>query len=165
MCNMSEENLLTYFFGESAPEEEREIKNHVRQCQHCQAFLASLEQTNSALNRWSDEKPMPDTLEMIMENIPHQPQALPQRNDLSLAPVFAIVLSILTIFFALFIFKDQITTLPVLTDLKESWLGQLLGNFGVATISVIALGILASLAFAPILILEARSKKFKYYFN
>ena len=165
MCNMSAENLTTYFFCLCSQQEEREIKKHVIQCQDCQTFLASLERANNSLNGWFDEKPHPETLDIILQGITQSYESTPQKNNISLLPVLAITFSIFAILAAIFIFKDHIIMLPFFADLSNTWLGQLLGSFGVVVISVGFLGILASIAFAPILILEARSKKFKYYFN
>jgi hypothetical protein len=163
---MNKEHLLTLYFHEGTPQQEEDIKNHVDRCKECQNFLLTLDHTQQSLNQWIDEKPLPGTLDKIMEQVEEKPKNVVfNGSGIPVRPILKIAASIILIILGLFLLKDQITLLPILSDLNESWVGQVFGTFGVTAISFVLLGILVSLAISPVIIMETRTKKYRCYFN
>ena len=121
---------------------------------------------DQTMQQWQDETPLPGGFDLILAEIPvKQGEAAPVRAALSLKPLFPIVFSILAIFTVIFFFHDKLTLLPLWETLKECWCVRYFGSLGASAALVILTGILITLSVSPILILEAKSKKYRYYFN
>ncbi|NIM11794.1 MAG: hypothetical protein GTO45_06715 [Candidatus Aminicenantes bacterium] len=169
MCNMNKNHLLTLFFHEGSRRQEKEIQTHVNQCKECQDYLLILQQTHQSLQQWNDESPPSNTLDSILANIPEVPEIQKKpaaaKPGLSITPVFMIPFAIGLILAIIFFLRDKITLLPFLETLKTSWLGQILGSFGVTAMLFFLLGICVTLALTPVLIMESRSNKHRYKYS
>lgn len=80
MCDMNKNHLLTLFFHEGTPREEKEIQKHVDQCGECRDYLLTLDHTHNILHEWKDEAPLPNTLDMILADIP-EPRVKPSHAE------------------------------------------------------------------------------------
>ena len=166
MCDMNKNRLLTLYFHEGTRREEREIQKHVNGCSDCRDYLLTLDQTNQTLQHWENQSPLPNTLDLIMANIPvKQMKPAAVRPTLSIAPILTILFSIVAILGIIFLVHDKIALLPFWEALKEWWLVRFFGSFGVTTLLFFLLGIFVTLSLAPILILDLQSKKYRYSFN
>lgn len=166
MCNMNKNHLLTLFFHEGTPREEKEIQKHVDECGDCRDYLLTLERTHGTLHEWKDEAPLPNTLEMILADIPEtrvKPAAA--KPALAIAPLLSIIASILVILGVILLIHDKVTLLPIWESVKEWRSVQFFGSFGVTAVLFFLAGIFVTLTLAPILILELQSKKYRYRFN
>ncbi len=56
-CNVKKENLLTFFYGECAEDEQERIEEHVAACAVCRRELNALASTQALLRAWPDETP------------------------------------------------------------------------------------------------------------
>lgn len=165
-CKMNKNNLLTLYFHEGTNREEQEIQKHVDGCKDCQAYLLSLEQMDQTLHQWQDEAPLPNTLDVIMAKIPRkQSRPVAVRPTVSIAPILTIVFSVLCILALIFFLHDKIALLPFWQTLKEYWCFRLFGSFGTTTTLFFLFGLFVTLSITPVLILESKSKKYRYYFN
>jgi hypothetical protein len=173
-CNMNKNNLLTLYFHEGIEKEEQEIQKHVAQCEECRTYLLSLEQVDQGIHLWQDETPLPNTWDLIeaqllLEPAPvKQKQSVPARSTIPftpITPIVTIIFSAVAILTVIFFLHDKITLLPVWQTIKEYWYFRFLGTFGVTAALVFLLGFFFTLAITPVLILEAKTKKYRYYFN
>jgi len=161
MCDMNKNRLLTLFFHEGTLREEREIQKHVNGCSDCRDYLLTLDRTNQTLQQWKNESPLPNTLDLIMANIPaKQMKSAAVRPAISIIPILTILFSIVAILGIIFLVHDKVTLLPFWETLKEWWLVRFFGSFGVTTILFFLLGIFVTLSLAPVLILDLQSKKY-----
>lgn len=166
MCNINKNLLLDLYFHEISGKEEQKIRNHVQQCSQCREYLLTLEQTHQSLHQWQDQSPLPETLDLIMEKIP-EPTPKPASANLAqaAAPFIKIVVSILAVVLALVFLHNQVTQFSFWETLQEWWFVKLFGSFGVTAVLFFLLGTFITLALSPVLILESKSRKYKYYFS
>jgi len=169
MCNINKNHLLTLFFHEGTPREEKEIQMHVSECKECRDYLLILEQTRQTLHRWNDDAPPPNTWDSILVHLSEAPETRKKPADaeagLAVKPVLIILASIGFILALISLVRGKITWLPVREILENSWLGQFLGSFGVMAILFFFLGLFITLAITPVLMLERQSGKYRYNFN
>ncbi len=166
MCNENKNHLLTLYFHEGTNKEEQEIQNHVDQCSECLEYMLVLEKTDKVLLQWKEEKPLPNTLDLILENIPETlPTQAEEVPGSPIAPLLALFFSIIGIFFIISLVHDKITILPFWDILKDIFPVRVLGSFGVTAILFFLVGIFVTLALTPVLIMETQSKKNRYYFG
>lgn len=166
MCNINKNLLLDLYFHEASGKEEQKIRKHVQQCSECREYLLTLEQTHQSLHQWQDQSPLPNTLDLIMGKIP-EPKAKPASANLAraAAPFIKIVFSILAVLVVLVFLHNQVTHFSFWETLQEWWFVKLFGSFGVTAVLFFLLGTFITLALSPVLILESKSRKYKYYFS
>lgn len=169
--HMNKNNLLTLYFHEGTKKEEQEIQKHVAQCKECRDYLLSLEQVDRGLHLWQAETPLPNTLDIIMAQLPLEPAPVKQkkpvaaRSVIPFTPIVTIILSAAAILAVIFFLHDKITLLLSWQTIKEYWYFRVLGTFGTTAALVFLFGLFVTLAITPVLILEAKTKKYRYYFN
>lgn len=166
MCNINKNLLLGLYFHEISGKEEQKIRKHVEQCNQCREYLLTLEETNQSLHQWQDQSPLPNTLDIIMEKIP-DPQQKPAsaKPALTAAPFIKILFSILAVLVVLVFLHHQVTHFSFWETLQDWWFVKFFGSFGVTMVLFFLLGTFITLAFSPVLILESKSRKYKYYFS
>jgi hypothetical protein len=166
MCNINKNRLLTVYFHEGTDKEEREIGKHIDQCDECRDYLALLGKTDNTLLHWKEEKPLPKTLDLILETIPReQPKEVEATSGAPVVPLLALLFSIIGIFNIISFVHEKITMLPFWSAIADSWPVRFLGSFGVTAILFFLVGIFLTLALTPVLILDAQSKKNRYNFG
>ncbi len=172
--NINRNSLLELFFNESEKELPRDIREHIDSCDACRDYLVQLREIDNSLDQWQDEAPSPGIFDLIMTRIDANAstvQAKPRlaastaREKVTFAPLILLILSILTILGAIFLLHNNLTLLPVWETLKNSWFVDVFGSFGVTAFLFFLFGLLVTLSIAPVLILEAKSKKYRYYFS
>lgn len=165
-CKMNKNKLLALYFQEGTKREEREIRKHVDTCAECRAYLLSLDKLDRTLHLSQDEEPLPNTLDLIMAEIPvKQRKPGVVKPAVSFTPILSLVFSVAAILSAILFLHDKIALLPFWETLKECWCVKILGSMGTTTMLIFLFGLFITLALSPVLILEAKSKKYKYYFN
>ena len=166
MCNINKNLLLDLYFHEISGKEEHKIRKHVEQCSQCREYLLTLEQTNQSLHQWQNQSPLPNTLELILEKLP-EPEPKPASANLAraAAPFIKIVFSILAVLVVLVFLHHQVTHFSFWGTLQEWWFVKFFGSFGITLVLFFLLGAFITLAFSPVLILESKSRKYKYYFS
>lgn len=165
-CKMNKNKLLALYFNEGTKREEREIRKHVDTCDECRAYLSSLDKLDQTLHLWQDEEPLPGTLDLIMAEIPvNRRKPAEAKPAFSFTPILSLVFSAAAILTAIIFLHDKIMLLPFWETIKECWCVKAFGSFGTTAMLVFLFGLFITLAITPVLILEAKSKKYKYYFN
>jgi hypothetical protein len=166
MCNINKNHLLTLYFHEGTAKEEQKIQSHVNRCDECRDYLLQLEQTDNMLIQWKEEKPLPNTLDLILGEIPLEATTpVELKTSPSITPLLALLFSIIGLFIIISISHDKVTILPFWSTLKDIWPVRAIGSFGVMMILFFILGIFITLALTPVLIMEIQSKKHRYYFG
>jgi len=151
--------LLAVHFGEADPRTAAETRAHVETCATCRGYLAELEDVTEALAAWTDERPRVGLADRIIGHavsLPQRPVAVARRPTAGALPLLGAL--------------PLIVALMVLIRLVAGWLPALsfwprldqwpaLAPFvplAAATLAVMAIGGLATLAAAPALVLENR---------
>jgi len=84
-------SLLKLFYKEASPQEESELRKHLTTCKECQKYMQFLNRMGATLDKLPEERPLPNTFEKIIENIPvKQPRTVFARPTISAAPFFKI---------------------------------------------------------------------------
>ncbi len=170
-CRMNKNHLLALYFHEGTKKEEQEIQKHVARCAECRAYLLSLEQVDRGLQLWQDETPLPNTWDIIEAQTLLEPAPVMQkkpaaaRSVVPFTPIVTLILSTAAILAVIFFLHDKITLLPAWQTIKEYWYFRFFGTFGVTTALVFLFGLFVTLAITPVLILEAKTKRYRFYFN
>jgi Ca-activated chloride channel family protein len=64
--------ISAYLDGETTPEEEALLQQHIKECASCQAFLGSTQKLSSLMKAWNDEKLSPDSEQEIRKKYHNQ---------------------------------------------------------------------------------------------
>ena len=163
MCEMNKNHLLDFFFGELTGRDRKRIQSHIQLCPQCRKYLDTLKHTRDRLHQWPDERPHPDTLDQIMKNIPEtRIKQAETKPAFRLVPLLWIPLSAVSILITIYLVKDNLTRLPIWHTLKNVWVVQQLGSFGMTMILFLLAGILITLLVTPILIFESQNKHYGF---
>jgi hypothetical protein len=161
-CPSAEGNrngLLALHFREGDAVAAAETRTHVEGCLPCRRYLAALSEVEEALAGWQNEMPLRGMAERIVARAVSAPQppfavARPPAVDalplLGLLPVMGAFLMLIRLVAA---------RLPALAfwPRLEQWPAlQPIVPFAAATVALLAVGGLATLAAAPALVLETR---------
>jgi anti-sigma factor RsiW len=160
-CPSAEGNrnaLLALHFGECDARTGAEVRAHVESCPACGQYLATLSELDELLAKWHDDAPPAGMGEGIVARAVRSPQPPPRMVRpragalplLGLLPVMGALVALIRLVAA---------WLPVLSFWPplEQWPAlQPVVPFVAATLTLLVLGGLATLAAAPALVLEAR---------
>jgi hypothetical protein len=164
-CPSAEGNrnaLLAFHFGEGDAVTAAETRTHVEGCLPCRQYLASLSELEAALGAWRDDVPPAGMAERIVAHAVSAPQppfavARPPGLDalplLGLVPVMGAVLMLIRMVAArlpALWFWPRLEQWPALEPIVP---------FAAATVALLAVGGLATLAAAPALMLETRRQE------
>ena len=152
--------LLKVFYGEASADEERDARKHLADCEDCRGYLQLLNQLGMELDRVPEEQPLPETFDLIMNNIPvEQPKvSFVRKPVVSALPFFQIAFSLLFIVLSIYFVESKISLLPIWSTLQESWLIQTIGSFGFVMLVFFAIGTFITLSLAPILYFDINKK-------
>ena len=135
----------------------REAAAHVLVCAACREYREALRAVDDALQAWADEDPPPGMAEAVLARATSAPQLpAPARGEsnpallVALLPAMAAVVAVVRSAGARLVdlsYWDVLAPWPSL---------QLLAPFAAAAAGMLLLGGLASLAIAPVLVLENR---------
>jgi len=159
MPHENKDELLRLFYREAAPPEEQKARQHFAACEDCREYMRFLTQMNSTLNRWQDEKPLPETFDRILAGIPpERPQAIHAWPAVSARPIFTIAFALVFIVLLIYFVQSRISMFPFWTSWSQHWIIQTLGSFGFVAVAFLALGTFITLSLAPILYFELNKR-------
>ncbi|MCU0644834.1 MAG: hypothetical protein MUC94_11295 [bacterium] len=157
MDHHNKNNILALFYQETTGQNQQKFMQHIQQCESCQEYLDTLKKTESLLNEWTDEIPLTDSFDAIMQNISPiaiRPKQLPP--DFSFRPIIHIAFALAFIVISIYLAQTKISLLPFWQSLKDWWLVQAFGGFGIVIILFFCIGTFITLALTPILFLKTR---------
>jgi anti-sigma factor RsiW len=160
-CPSAEGNrnaLLALHFGECDALAAAETRTHVEACPACGEYLATLSELSESLTKWHDEAPPAGMGQRIVAQAVRSPQppfgvARPPADALPLLGLLPVMGALLTLIRLVAAWLPALSFWPRL----EQWPAlQPIVPFAAATVALLALGGLATLAAAPALVLETR---------
>ncbi len=155
----NKDTLLSLFYHEALPQDEKRTRQHLATCEDCRKYWQVLNRMNSALSQWQDEKPLPDTFDRILANIPpEQPAVIYARPAISARPIFNIAFALLFILLLIYFVQSRITMLPIWQTFEQYWFVQALGSFGFVVLAFLGIGTFITLSLAPILYFDLNKK-------
>ena len=151
--------LLSLFYREVSPQEEQNLRHHLASCEDCRGYMKQLQQMDSTLNHWQDERPLPQTFDTILKTIPAaQPQFIHARPVISAKPIFNIVFALVSILLFIYFVQSKISMLPVWQSLEKFWVIQTIGSFGFVALAFFGIGTFIALSLAPILYFDLNKR-------
>jgi len=152
-------SLLKLFYKEASPQEESELRKHLTTCKECQNYMQFLNRLGATLDKLPEERPLPNTFDNIMENIPvKQPRTVFARPTISAAPFFKIAFSMVFIVLLIYFVQSKISLLPIWDSLQKFWLIDAIGSFGLMMLIFFIVGTFITLSLAPILYFDINRK-------
>lgn len=152
-------SLLKLFYREASPQEESELRKHLTTCKECQNYMQFLNRMGATLDKLPEERPLPNTFEKIMENIPvKQPRTVFARPTISAAPFFKIAFSMVFIVLLIYFVQSKISLLPIWDSLQKFWLVDAIGSFGLMMLIFFIVGTFITLSLAPVLYFDINRK-------
>ena len=160
MPHENKNQILSLFYHEGTYREQKKIRKHVQTCDSCQEYLHELKRTEFALNKLKEEKPLPNTLDMILENIPSvQPKLAKQKKVLPVLPFIHISSSILFILSLLYIIHNKFSVSSLWQSLEKYAVLQSIGSFGVIIFVFFCIGTFITLALFPTLFFDSQKQE------
>ena len=118
-----------------------------------------LNRMGTTLDKLPEERPLSNTFERIMENIPvKQPRTAFARPTISAAPFFKIAFSMVFIVLLIYFVQSKISLLPIWDSLQKFWLVDAIGSFGLMMLIFFIVGTFITLSLAPILYFDINRK-------
>jgi hypothetical protein len=163
-CPSAEGNrnaLLALHFGECDARTAAELGVHVEGCLPCRQYVAALEELGQAMAGWQNEMPLPGMAERIVAGAIRSPQppsrvARPRAGALPLLGLLPVMGALVALIRLLAAWLPALSFWPPL----EQWPAlQPVVPFVAATLALLVLGGLATLAAAPALVLETRRQE------
>jgi hypothetical protein len=163
-CPSAEGNrnaLLALHFGEGDALGAAEMRVHVEGCLPCRQYVAALKELGEALGRWEDDAPPAGLGQRIVAEAARSPQppprmARPRADALPLLGLLPVMGALVTLIRLVAGWLPALSFWPRL----EEWPAlQPVVPFVAATLALLALGGLATLAAAPALVLETRRQE------
>ena len=159
MPHENKDTLLALFYHEVSPPEEQKIRAHLADCEDCRAYIRLLQRMDSALSQWPEARPLPDTFDRILANIPSERlRASYVRPAVSARPIFNIAFAMISILLLIYFVQSQISVLPLWQSLAQSWVIQALGSFGFVALVFFGAGTFITLSLAPILYFDLNKR-------
>jgi len=159
MPHENRDALLSLFYHEASPPEEQKMRQHLASCEDCREYMQVLSRMNTALSHWQDEKPLSDTFDRILANIPpEQPRAIYVKPGISARPIFNIAFALISILLLIYFVQSQISALPLWQSLAQYWIVQALGSFGFVALAFLGIGTFITLSLAPILYFDLNKR-------
>lgn len=158
MQHPNKNDLLSIYYNEKIkPGAKETILSHVDSCQTCQNYIKTLHRVDDALTHWQDEKPLPQALDNIMENISAaQTKPVQSRQFIPIMPILQIAFSICFILLIIYIIQSKIIISPIWQTINQFWFVETFGSFGFVLILFFCIGTFLTLSFTPILILDLK---------
>ncbi len=155
----NKDTLLRLFYHEASPQEEQRTREHLAACEDCRQYWQVLNRMNSALNQWQDEKPLSDTFDRILANIPpEQPAVIYARPAISARPIFNIAFALLFILLLIYFVQSRISMFSFWQFLEQYWIVQALGSFGFVALAFFGIATFITLSLAPILYFDVNKR-------
>lgn len=159
MPHENKDTLLARFYHEVPPPEAQKIREHLAACEDCRKYMHLLSQMNFALNQWPEAKPLPDTFDRILANIPPERWHVPYvKPAVSARPIFNIAFAMIAILLLIYFVQSRMSQLPFWAALEQNWLVQTLGSFGFVALVFFVVGAFVTLSLAPILYFDLNKR-------
>lgn len=159
MPHENKDTLLSLFYQEISSPEERKIREHLASCAECREYMRLLHQMNLTLNQWPEARPLPNTFDHILANIPPERlRASYVRPRTSARPIFNIAFAMLSILLLIYFVQSEVSMLPIWQSLSQYWIVQALGSFGFVALAFLGIGTFITLALAPILYFDLNKR-------
>jgi hypothetical protein len=159
MPHKNKDTLLSLFYHEASHQDEQRARQHLAACEDCRKYWQVLNRMKSALNYWQDERPLSDTFDRILANIPpEQPAVIYTRPAISARPIFNIAFALIFIVLLIYFVQSRITMLPIWQTFEQYWFIQALGSFGFVVVVFLGIGAFITLSLAPILYFDLNKK-------
>ena len=158
MTHKNEDALLSVFYGEASPLEEQRVRQHLADCEDCREYMRLLQRMNLALNRWPEQKPLPDTCDRILAALPAQPSRRHVGAPDSARPIFNIAFAMICVLLLIYFAQSQISLLPMWSALAQHRIIQAIGSFGFVALMFFGIGTFITLSLAPILYFDLNKK-------
>ena len=156
MKHPSPDALLELHFDESAGLEREAVAAHVRQCPSCGAVLDEVRRLEGALVLGPEDAPPADGLERVLARVA-EIRPVRARGEWARAVVPGAA-ALVTGWWAIRVLADWLASSGLVPGaLAGSVAGDLLG-LSVASVSVVCVGAVVTLALAPVLILESHGR-------
>ena len=118
-----------------------------------------LNRMGTTLDKLPEERPLSNTFERIMKNIPEkQSRTAFARPTISAAPFFKIAFSMVFIVLLIYFVQSKISLLPIWDSLQKFWLVDAIGSFGLMMLIFFIVGTFITLSVAPILYFDINRK-------
>lgn len=156
MQHPNKNKLLEFYFKEASESEMQDIRTHINTCNSCQNDLKMFKKTTNLLNTLSEEKPEPQTLDLILEEIKPVRRQPIRTGQFSYAfPYIQIALAIPFILAVLYFIQSRLSLSPLWMSLQKFWLFETIGSFGFVAVLFFLLGSFFTLTLAPILLFNS----------
>ena len=163
MQHNTKNSLLKLFYKEASPQEELKLQKHLTTCEECREYMQFLNRMGMTLDKLPEERPLSNTFERIMENIPEeQPRTAFARPVISAAPFFQIAFSMVFIVLLIYFVQSKISLLPIWNSLQKFWLVDAIGSFGLMMLIFFAVGTFITLSLAPVLYFDLNKKALRF---
>jgi hypothetical protein len=161
MQHPNKNDLLSIYYNEEIKPGAKEIiLSHVDTCQTCQNYIKMLHRVEDALTSWQDEKPLPQALDNIMENISvAQTKPVQSRQFIPIMPILQIAFSICFILALIYIIQSKIILSPIWQTLEKLWIVEALGSFGFVLFVFFCIGTFFTLSLTPIILFDSHKIK------
>jgi hypothetical protein len=148
--------LLALHLGEGDPRALAGTRAHVAACAECRDYLALLAGVQEALGQWEDEAPPADLRERVLARATRSPRPAPAfRPAMDAMPLLGVLPVMAAMAAAVRALAARLPVLPAWSFLEGSPALQAFLPVGAATVVLLALGALGTLALAPALVLES----------
>jgi predicted anti-sigma-YlaC factor YlaD len=155
----NKDTLLSLFYHEASPQEEQRARQHLASCEDCREYMQVLGRMDSALGHWPDARPLPETFDRILANIPpEQPRAVYVKPAVSARPIFNIAFAMISILLLIYFVQSRISALPFWQSLEQYRIVQALGSFGLVALAFLGIGTFITLSLAPILYFDLNKR-------
>jgi len=152
--------LLDLFYNEIISRGKADVLSHVDSCPSCQDYVKTLHSVNETLTSWQDEKPLPQTFAIILDNISQAPvKPVVQRQSIPVTPILQIAFSICLILALIYIIQSKIVLLPVWETVQNMWFVETFGSFGFVLLLFFCVGTFITLSLTPIILFDSQKIK------
>jgi hypothetical protein len=149
--------LLAVHFGEGDARTVAATRAHVEGCLRCQEYLRLLSDVDATLREWPEEDPPPDLATRVVSRATRLPQQAPARASVPSAMPLVVLLPVIAVLLvSIRQLAERLAALSFWVVLEKWPAVQDAAPFGAAVVLLFALGGLASLAAAPVLVMDSR---------
>ncbi len=153
-------NLLDLYFLEGSDSHLSQIREHVQKCNECQEYLNTLKTTMDVLDKVEEINPSLKVFENILAEVSTSiPKPVLQKQGVPVIPILQIAFGQIFLLAIIYILNLKLTLSPFWNSIKDNWIVQSFGAFGIAFLVVVCIGTFITLALAPVLLFEAKERK------
>ncbi|MDN5199798.1 hypothetical protein QQ008_00450 [Fulvivirgaceae bacterium BMA10] len=155
MKHYKEDTLLSYYYEELDASSMKEIQAHLDDCEICMQYVSMLKAMEGALDRLDTALPASNTFDLVMDSI--EKESMKRTEVVEKKPVmpnWLFAFFVLGLFSIVYFFHSAIAALPWLAPLEQIGIWAGLGSLIKTILLFTIIGLFASLAMAPVLVME-----------